>query len=1060
MGKGFMRGITGFAARRPVTIFMLLSVVILLGGIALHNMREELLPNIEVPYVVIVTPYMGAAPEEVEDLVTNKIESAIQLVNGIKSVNSMSYENFSLIMIEFNWGTNLEYATAKVKQAIDTFSSLLPQGVNPIVVQFNPAILPLYILSISSEDKNALRTAIPIVESALRKVPGVANLEEMGNEQRIIRVLLDNKRLKQFKLGADTVVNALSMYGAKWPVGDVRTGKLSYPVSVDLRLHSIEELKNLIVGVKGLGNLGGLLSASNGMGGLPSGAQMPSLGSLNFSSLLKGKIPIPVRLKQVAEVEDTCLEPRGYVRVNGKPSIALLIQKQGGANDIKVARAIRKELDRLEKKVLPPTVHLETISDQSQFTVSSINGLLKNLIIGAIVATIIIFIFLRSISATIVIGFAIPLSVATAFVLMYFSNMSLDLMTLGGLTLAVGMLVDNSIVVLENIYRYLEAKSNPITASEVGGAEVGGAIVASTLTTIAVFLPIAFTSGFIAQMFKYFALAVTYSLLGSLFVALLIVPASTATFLRPKVSAENILKKKYRKLLGKAFKRKGLVLTVAFAIFAVSLAVVLTSGMELLPSVDSGQFTVTITLPPGTPAKETSVVMSKVERFVEKERGKYGVETFYANIGQAGGISQFISQQGENTGVLTVTLKPKSQRNVSTKYVAAVLRKRLKAILPPDSEFEVSIGGLETGTLFGAPVQIDITGKDLNTLKRISQGVKDKIASVKGVINPTSSLSENKKVIVVKVNNNAALFNGVLPFQVASQLNLLLQGQDKTRVYSGGESVDVYVQMKDGSRLTVEDLKRHTVNSMFGKNVYIGSIANFNLTRSPVEITHVDGKRIARVTAKTSGRSLSKIGEDIKRILDKMKFPVGYTYEITGQQYMMYNTIKKFIFSLLVGIVLMYMIMAAQFESFVQPLVIFFTLPLAIIGVSLVLLIGRMHVNAVILIGIITLAGIVVNNGIVMVTYINQLRERGKEKMEAILDGAATRLRPILMTSLTTMIALVPVAFSTESGSELENPMALSILFGLAFTTLSMLFVVPIIYDIFDRISRKFVKKP
>ncbi len=1060
MGKGFMRGITGFAARKPVTIFMLLSVLILLGGIAIHNMREELLPNIEVPYVVVVTPYMGAGPEEVEDLVTNKVESAIQLVNGIKSVNSISYENFSLITIEFNWGTNLEYATAKVKQSIDTFSTLLPQGVDPIVVQFNPAILPLYILSISSEDKKDLETSIPVIETALRKIPGVANLEEIGSKQHVIKVLLDEKRLEKMGVSAGTVVDALSIYGSKWPVGDVHKGDVSYPVSVDLRLHSVEELNNLIVGVKGLGNIGSLLSAPSGMGNSSFGTQMPSLGSLNLSSLLKGKIPIPIHLKQVAEIKDTYLKPKGYVRVNGKPSLALLIQKQGGANDVKVARAIRKELNRLEKKVLPPTVRLQTISDQSQYTVSAINGLIKNLIIGAIVATIIIFIFLRSPGATMVIGFSIPLSVATAFILMYFNNMSLDMMTLGGLTLAVGMLVDNSIVVLENIYRYLEAKSNPITASEVGGAEVGGAITASTLTTIAVFLPLAFTSGLIAQMFKYFALAVTYSLLGSLLVALLIVPASTATFLKPRISAENPLKAKYRSLLGKALKRKGLVLGIALFIFVLSLAIILNSGMVLLPSIDTGQFTINITLPQGTPAEKTSAVMSKIEKIIDDERERYGVNIFYANIGQAGGVSQFISQQGENSGVLSVGLKPRDQRSVSTKVVAADLRKRLRAVLPSDVEFDVSAEGVELGQVFGAPVQIDITGSDLNKLKSISEEVKNKIATVKGVVNPTNSLAEDKEVVVVKVNNNASLFNGVLPFQIANRLNLLLQGQSKTKVYSGSEPVDVYVQMKDGSALTIGDLERHKINSMFGKSVYIGSIAKFNWTRSPVQITHADGKRIARVTAKIYGRSLSKITDDIKRILDKMNFPVGYTYEITGQQYMMYNTLKKFIFSLIVGIILMYMIMAAQFESFVQPLVIFFTLPLAIIGVSILLLTTRIQVSAVILISVITLAGIVVNNGIVMVTYINQLRERGKEKIEAILDGASTRLRPILMTSLTTMIALFPASFSTGYGSELEDPMALSILFGLTFTTLSMLFVVPVIYDIFDRISSKFAKRP
>lgn len=1046
-----MRWLTGGAARKPVAVFMLLITLLILGYIAVTNLKLDLLPNLNIPYAVVATIYPGAGAEEVELLITNPIESAIKMVSGVKKITSTSSDSFSMIIIEFEWGTQLNAAVSRVRTMIDTITTQLPSGVKPMVVEFNPSLLPVYIFSVSG--KEDLRTLMEDAKTVVSRASGVANVDILGMPQEVLNIFLSPEKIEKYGLEFSLIPTIIGG-NVKYPMGMITENGDVYSLSVDAKYRDLKEFENTIVGFKdmkkmlsGLSALG--LSGENSQGSF-------QLGNLLNPSILKTPI-IPIKLNQIAEVKIENEETRGIIRVNGKEAAVLSVQKRGGSNTVEVVRNIKKALKDWQN--IRKDVKVTEIMDQSLFTVRSIKSLFQNLIIGAVVATIIMYLFLRSIGATLIISFSMPLSITIALVFMYFSKMGLDLMTLGGLTMAIGMLVDNSIVVLESIFRYLERKRTPLEASEIGAAEVGGAIFASTATTIVIFVPLAFTGGFIAEIFKFFALSLSFALFASLLVALVMIPAASTTFISksPKTNNGFRLAKRYRVLLRGFLKRKALYSTITIIVFIISVILLLQKGLIFLPDMDTGMVNLTLKLPPQSSYLKTAACASEIENFLWDKREDLKIEMIYSNIGQGQGMLQMLTQGSENSATIQVALKPKRERKLTSQQVVEKVREDIEKIAKKyNASVSLSVNTMELESIFGSPIQVVLVGKNLDKLEEISNKVKEIVKNTPGTVDITTSFDDKKYSYVVDIDRNLSLLSGIIPLQAIGQLQPYLTGQEIGDFVIDEKALKAYLRIENTDNLMLEDLKKIELSSLFGSKVYLGAISKIEKESIASSIPHENGNSVAYVNASVSGRSLSEVTNEINKKLESIKFPAGYSYYFGGQQQLLSETLDRFIFALVVGVILMYMLIAALFESLIQPLVIFSTIPMSLIGVTFMVYVLNMPISVPVLLGAMTLIGVVVNNSIVMINRINQLRESGVEKSKAIVEGAVERLRPILMTTLTTVIALFPTAISKGEGANLDKPIAWTIIGGMLIGLFFTLFFIPSLYDFFDRFSRRF----
>lgn len=1056
-----MRWLTGGAARKPVAVFMLLLALLVLGYVAVTNLKMDLLPNLNIPYAVVATMYLGAGSEEVELLVTKPIEDAIKMVSGVKKITSTSSDNFSMIIVEFEWGTQLNAAVSRIRSMIDTISTQLPSGVKPMVIEFNPALLPIYAFGITGDGD--LRSLMEDAKTVVSRVPGVANVSILGMPQDVLNIYLSPDKIEKYGLESSLIPTIIGG-NVRYPMGTVVKDGEVYSLSVDAKYKTLKELENTIVGFKDMNKMLSNLS-SMGMnilgGSTTSGGKNQTNGLLNglLGSISFSNTPlIPIRLNQIADIKLEKEEVRGVVRVDGRESAVLEVQKQGGANTVEVVRKVKKALKDWEKS--KKNVRIAEIIDQSQFTVQSIRSLFQNLVIGAIVATIVMYLFLRSLGATLIISFSMPLSITIALAFMYFSKMGLDLMTLGGLTMAIGMLVDNSIVVLESIYRYLEKKKDPLYAAEIGSAEVGGAIFASTATTIVIFVPLAFTGGFVAEMFKFFALSLSFALFSSLLVALVMIPAASTTFMikTPKSEKKGFrLTKRYRIALRGFLKRKKLYTAVIILIFIVSVVMLLQKGLIFLPEMDTGVVNLTLKLPPQSSYLKTLACTSEIEKMLKDRWEELKIDKIYSNVGQGEGILQVLTQNGENVANIQITLQPKSRRKLTTQQIVNMMRTGVEEIAKKyDANVSLSANSMELESIFGKPIQVVLIGKNLKKLEELSEKVKEIVENVEGTTDISTSFDDKKYSYVIDIDRNLSLMSGIIPLQAIGQLQPYLRGQEIGDFVIDDKPVKAYLRIEGTKNMSIDELKRIKLNSLLGTKTYLGAISKIERETIAANIPHENGNRVAYVNASVLNRSLSDVMREIKEKLDNLKFPTGYSYYFGGQQQLLAETLDKFIFALLIGILLMYMLIAAQFESLIQPFVIFSGIPMSLIGVALVVYILNIPISVPVLLGAMTLVGVVVNNAIVMITRINQLRESGMEKSKAIVEGAATRLRPILMTTLTTVIALFPTAISRSEGANLDSPIAWTIIGGMLVGLFFTLFFIPSLYDFFDRFSRRF----
>jgi HAE1 family hydrophobic/amphiphilic exporter-1 len=1020
-----------FSIKRPVTTLMIIAVVLVLGFISFTKLGIDLFPDFSFPVSVVITQYQGAASHEVENLITKPLEQILSTMNNVKNIQSLSSEGSSIIIIEFNWGTNMDVASQDIREKIDLIETFLPSDAEtPMVVKFDPSMMPVMQIALYGSDDivQLKKIAEDIIESRLLRIEGVASVGISGGLERQIAISVDPDKLAFHGLSMYQLASKLQMENINLPGGTVYQGKKQYSIRTQAEFEDISEIENMPIP-------------------LPQGGTIP--------------------LKSIAKVEDTHKDVSTIARYNGKPSIALTIQKQSGYNTVQVAKKVKAEMEKLKKEI-PVEIDYDTILDQSEFIEFSINNVKDNAITGGIIAVLVIYIFLQNLRSTLIIGLSIPISIISTFVLIYFNKLTLNMLSLGGLALGIGMLVDNSIVVLENIYSHRTRGEEPVTAALSGTNEVAMAITASTLTTIAVFLPIVFVEGMTAHLFKELALTVTFSLLSSLFVALTIVPLLSSR-LMAQIKVEEILyaednrkglasllqkfkvfygkvEEKYSDLLKWSLSHRKAIIIPAVTLFIISMALIPLLGAEFLPRSDAGSISISVKLPYGTNLDETNRFVSElVDRIEEIPE----VEGIMESIGSGG---QMMGDMTSDSSVASVTLQlvPLAERRRSTDEVAEEVRNLTEDMAGAEIEVRavssmdfVSGGALES-------ISIEISGDDLDELKEISSQVTEIVKATPGTREVKSSLEEGKPELVIKIDREKATMYGLSTAQIAQTVNSAISGSVATKYKVGGDEIDVVIKSDDELVDDISKIQDLLIPSPTGAFLTLRDLAKVERSTGPVTIVRLNQARQVSVTGAVVGRDIGTVNREIQQKLSELPLPEGYSIKMGGEQEQMMESFRELILVFLLAVVLVYMVMAAQFESLKHPFVIMFTVPLALIGVVFALLLSGHNISLISLIGVVMLAGIVVNNAIVLIDYVNQLRQRGMSRYEAIITAGPARLRPILMTTLTTVLGLVPLSLGIGEGGELGAPMGVTVIGGLTFSTLLTLIVIPVVYTIFE----------
>jgi hydrophobic/amphiphilic exporter-1 (mainly G- bacteria), HAE1 family len=1021
-----------FSVNRKVTASMLAMILVVLGILAFTQLGLDFFPEMEFPTITVMTTYQGVSPGDIENTITRPLEQIINTVSGVKNIESASSEGSSVIMVELEWGTNLDFAAQDIRDQIGMYAGFLPADASdPMVVKFDISQMPVIFWGVTGDRPGSELKKIIEEEVAMRieRIEGVASSQVFSPETREIQVNINKPALESRKLSIQQVIQVLRMENLNLPAGYVVERHKEFLIRTQGEYNSLNDIRNVIVG-----------STESGR---------------------------PIYLRDVAVVEDTIKETRNITRIQQENGVYLMVSKRSGANTVITADAAKEELAKI-KRNLPRDINFYVAMDQSDMIQQVIRQTGNNALAGGILAIVFILLFLRNWRPTITIALAIPLSIITTFIAFYAAGYTINLLTLGGLALGVGMLVDNAVVVIENIFRHLEEGEKRDNAAKKGASEVGMAITASTLTTIAVFFPMMFAGGITGKLTRGLALAIAFSLLASLFVALTIIPLVASLIFKAGNNGRNNQRKKriqfdqfrkrYRSLLHAALQHRGWVLTGALVVFLMSFVIIPFIGTEFMPASDQDMILLKVKMPVGTALEETNRVTSMVERLMLDEPG---VDIVSAQVGaeenEAGG-GEF-APSGPHEALLWVGLVDQADRELSNVQILERIRSKIPHM--KDVKFEaIDMSQMMMGGAM-APVEVKIFGDETERLKSIADNVVARIQDIEGLRDVTHSLAEGRPEYQINIDRDKASQMGLSVAQVAATVQTASLGSVATHYREGNDEFDVRVRMQKEFRDELRDIKDVPVITPMNTVVRLDQVAEVYEGEGPVQITRENQARVVTVSANIAGRDLGSIMKDvISRTADiDSGLPTGYFIEHGGQYEDMQEAFKTMILVFLMATLLVYMIMASQFESFLHPFVIMFTIPLALIGVMLALLITGKTVSLISLIGFIILAGIAVNNGIVMVDYINQLKQRGMDKKEAILEGCTVRLRPVLITALTTIMGMVPMAISVSAGSEMRAPMAISVIGGLVATTLLTLFVIPILYSIFEKVSFKETKE-
>ena len=1002
--------LTNLAVRRPITTSMFFLALLIFGSIALLRLPTDILPDITYPSITIVTNYEGAGPQEIEALITERIEKAVSTINNVKDVRSTSSEDTSTVTVDFNWGADLAESANDIRERLDRVRRFLPEDAeDPYLYKYDPANIPILFISLTG----------PLYPSRLRdladdrlkydfeQIEGVAAVDIWGGLEREIQVEVYGRKLRSIGLSIDALVEILKGENLSLPGGRLETGRREWLIRPLGEFSSLEEIENIIVGIR------------------------------------EGR---PIYLKQVADVKDGFKELRRHTRINGESGVMVAVRKQSGSNTVQVSNRALKIIPRL-KRQLPEGVTLSVMIDTADFIRKSIQQVKQVALIGGILAILVLFAFLRNLRSTLIIATSIPIAIWSAFFLLELMGLSLNMMSLGGLALGIGMMLDSAIVVLENIFRHREEGRGAIEGALKGSHEVGMAITASTLTTICVFLPLLFLKGMEGVMFRQMALTVTFSLLAALVVALSLIPVLSSQFLRVERKEANAVRVRfyegYLKGLGWSLKHKTTVLggSVLLLFLAFGTLHLKGVGTELFPDIDEGIINGAIEMPVGTRLEITDQVTREVEKIINRNIPE--VEGMFARSG-----GSWHRGGGSHTAFFRVHLVEKKDRNRSTREIVAGLRPELANI--PDATVRISEGRSMYMRILGQGreerLEIDVLGYDLDRGKTVAEEIVRRIRSVEGVIYPRISLEDNRPELRIALDRSKAATMGLPISRILQVIRTNLEGTVASRYREGGDEFDIVVRLREEDRGRLDDILDIFITRPGGKEISLKGFARIIEGKGPAEIERRNQQRLITVRAGIHGRDLGHIVQDISERIRDLELPGNFRLDFASEHEKQREAFGGLLFAIIFAIILVYMVMASQFESLSEPFVIMFTVPFASIGVILAILILRMNVTIPVFVGGVLLIGIVVNNGIVLIDCISRLRKEERSLEEAILMGGRRRLRPILMTTLTTSLALVPMALGFGEGSEINAPMARVVIGGILVSALFTLFFVPTLY--------------
>lgn len=1072
---------------------MITLIVMIFGTVSLTNLSTDLFPSINIPIAAVSTIYFGASPEEIENLVTQPLESQLATVNNVDSMTSVSSEHSSLIIVQFVDGVDMDSVMMDMRDKLDLASAMLPEDVqDPMVIKFDPNMMPIMAYSVSQQDKSmseVTRFVDNVLVPRIESIEGVAAVSRMGGSKEEVVINLDSEKLKvlsTFGLNKNAISGMLTAQNLILPSGSITEDNKDYSIRASGKFDSVEDLEDLVLVEMDFPVI------ENPQTGQPMdlfqlmtlAEQYPELlGGFDLKTMLSGDRAIPamggsditpnpnaetptmpememapmqIKLSDIGTIEFQETKSLDYAKVNGEESISISIQKQTNVNTSEISKAIQEEVKMIQDEY--PGSNMLITLDQGKFIDRATSSVAVNGLIGGILAVLILFIFLKDIRPTIIIGVSIPVSVIAAFTALWLADITLNIVSMGGLALGIGMLVDNSVVVLENIYRLRKEGVSRTEAAITGAKEVSGAIVASTLTTIAVFMPVMFVKGLTAEIFQEMAIVVTITLLASLIVAISLVPMLSSKLIkRPDTSthhkAMDGARNFYSKVLKWSLHNRLAIIIITLVLFLGSILGISQLGMELMPASDEGQVSVTVTMPKGTTFKETVGEVAKVEEILKE---LVDVDVISASVnGGAGFMSAFLGG-GADSGSISVILVPVEDRSMTTDQVADEIRRLVEGQTLAE---QISVEALSSNGMMGgfgsSPISVEVSGMDFEVLEALALEVTELVQSVEGTTEVDDGIEIGAPEINILLKPEAALAKGIMTPAVASTLNEMITGVASTSISMNGRKVPIYINETANGTLQIADLPDVTVTSMTGEKVSLGEIADIEEGVGYTAINRQNQRRTLTVSAKLlDDYDSGSVGNDVNELIREMTIPEGYSVALTGEYDEIRDSFRSLGLSLLLGIVLIYMIMASQFESFKYPFVILFSIPLAFTGSFIGLFITGTPLSITSVLGFLVLSGIVVNNGIVLVDYINRLKDSGRGSMAAILEAGPVRLRPILMTALTTILALLPSAIGIGEGAEMMRPLGISVVGGLIMSTFLTLVVVPVVYYTIDRKGR------
>jgi HAE1 family hydrophobic/amphiphilic exporter-1 len=1014
------------AVRRPVTTVMFFAAVTLLGCVAFFKLNLDMLPDIEPPAVSVITPYPGASAADVESEVTKYLEDQLSTTPDLDRLESKSKDNIAIVNCVFNWGTDLDVAVNDIREKIDLAKPDLADGAEePFIFKFSSSMVPVLVMTVTAEESSPdlYRIVDKQIADPLKGMPGVGAIVYVGGQERQINVHFDREALEAYHLSVQQIRHVLAAENLNLPAGTAKIGRNELQIRVAGRYRDAAEIANTVIGSDG---------------------------------------DALVRLRDVATVTDAFEEPQEWARSGKLSAIALLIQKQSGANTVTVIETIKERLKTLKEEV-PADIEIHTILDNSDHIYAMINSLAEAAIVGGLLVIVVCFLFLRRFRTSLVVMLAIPFSIVAAFIALFAMGYTINVISLMSLAIAVGMVVDNAIVVLENIVRHVDDGKSPKPAAVEATSEVGMAVAASTLTSVAVFAPLLLVKGIAGIIFGQLAFMILITIVASLFISLTLTPMAASRLLRSRderkpnpvfVWSERLLNKietGYSHVLGWGLGHRKIVLSLIIIVFTGSLALIPLIGTEFFPEVDSGEVEVVLEMPEGTRGEVTA---RTTKEMLEAVNSIPEMQASYALAGQTkkGFLTALGFEEGTNIGRIGGRLTDKEKRIRSAKEIASELREQVMK-LPGVEKFSASaVSSIQKAFLGGGrPISIEILGHDIEVTNEVADKIKRIVEATPGAVDVSVSRKRPRPEVRVRLDRDKAASLGVNVALVADALRTHYYGFDDTKFREAGDDFDIELRLKKDQRETIREIGETPIAALTGQTIKLRNVASVSEGFGPVEIERKNRVRVTKVQAGVQGKVLGDVVRDIREQMASLDLPPGVSIEWGGEVEEQRKAFRDLTLLLILGIALVYMVMAGEFEDFVDPFIIMFSVPFAFVGVIWAFAVTATPLNLMSFIGAIMLMGIVVNNAIVLVDYTKQLRARGMSLTEAVVTGGKTRLRPVLMTSLTTIFGMVPLALSRGEGSEVWNALGITVIGGLLVSGLVTLILVPLVYSLVHR---------